>query len=50
MARVSESAAADVMARDERVEESAPDDDFAADPSEAEDLEVKETGEGTLDD
>ncbi|KAF7140267.1 hypothetical protein RHSIM_Rhsim06G0006900 [Rhododendron simsii] len=50
MASVSESAATDVMARDERVKESAPDDNFAADPSEAKDLEVEETGEGTMND
>ncbi|KAI8561576.1 hypothetical protein RHMOL_Rhmol04G0350900 [Rhododendron molle] len=33
---VSESAVTNVMASEERVEESAPDEDFAADPSEAE--------------
>ncbi|KAF7141286.1 hypothetical protein RHSIM_Rhsim06G0019100 [Rhododendron simsii] len=47
---VSESAVTDVMASDERVEDSAPDEDFAVDPCEAEDLEVEETGEGTMDD
>ncbi|KAF7140080.1 hypothetical protein RHSIM_Rhsim06G0019000 [Rhododendron simsii] len=47
---VSESAVTDVMATDERVEDSAPDEDFAVDPCEAEDLEVEETGEGTMDD
>ncbi|KAE9456933.1 hypothetical protein C3L33_11164, partial [Rhododendron williamsianum] len=47
---VSGSAVTDVMASDERVEDSAPDEDFAVDPCEAEDLEVEETGEGTMDD
>ncbi|XP_058202276.1 uncharacterized protein LOC131316831 [Rhododendron vialii] len=47
---VSESAITNVMASDERVEDSAPDEDFAVDPCEAEDLEVEETGEGTMDD
>ncbi|KAH7850015.1 hypothetical protein Vadar_026561 [Vaccinium darrowii] len=46
---VSESAVTNVIASNDRVEEPAPDEDFAADPSEVKDLDAEETREGTID-